>query len=184
MDETFPYKRIAVIGTTGTGKTTLAKQLAVKIGGEYIELDAIFHGPNWVDIPRPEFVANVRARIQAERWVCDGYYGNWARQLDAADLIVWLDYPFRIALIRILRRTFKRLLTKEELWNGNRESWSMAFSRESIIVWFFQTYWKRRREMPRILDSSRYPNAHKMRLRHPREARRLPKQLPFGRKDR
>jgi adenylate kinase family enzyme len=173
MDDLFAYKRISVIGTSGTGKSTLAKQLAKQIGGEYIELDAFYHGPDWTPTSDDIFIRRVRERMKAERWVVDASYSNRAGQFEESGLIIWLDYPFRIALARILRRTFQRLLTKEELWNGNRESWRMTFSRDSIIVWFFQTYWKRRREIPRLFEPHIFPNAQKIRLRHPREAQKL-----------
>jgi len=42
----FPYKRIAVIGVTCSGKSTLARKLAKKLALDYIELDALQWGPN------------------------------------------------------------------------------------------------------------------------------------------
>jgi adenylate kinase family enzyme len=61
MLSNFPYKRIVVIGTTSSGKSTLAKQLAEKIGGDYIELDALYWEPNWVaaelEVPWREIIA-------------------------------------------------------------------------------------------------------------------------------
>ena len=166
-----PYRRISVIGTSGSGKSTLAKEIARRIDADYIELDALFHGPNWEQAPLDIFVERVHERMMVERWVADGYYANWARQFERSDLIIWLDYPFRIVLSRMLRRTVKRLLLKEELWNGNRETWRMAFSRDSIILWIFKTYWKRRRELPIILHSISYRHIPRFRFRHPREVR-------------
>ena len=169
MSTPFPYRRICIIGTSGTGKSTLARDIAGKIGAERIELDALFHGPNWKAVSDDVFAERVRGCMEAECWVVDGNYVNRAQHLKRADLIIWLDYPFRIVLSRILRRTLKRLLTKEELWNGNRESWRMAFSRDSIILWVFQTYWKRRREFPVMLNSVQYRHIMHLRFRHPRE---------------
>jgi adenylate kinase family enzyme len=169
MQRPFPYNRVCVIGVSASGKTTLATALAKKMQCDHIELDALYHDPNWVDVPRAIFRERAEARLKADRWVCDGYYANWARQFDRADLIIWLDYPFHIVLRRVLWRTFRRLVIKEELWNGNYESWKMAFSRESIILWVFQTYWKRKKEIPRMLA---WFDAEKLRFRHPREARR------------
>ena len=163
--------RICVIGSSAAGKSTFARAIARKMEGDYIELDSHFHGPKWKPTPDDIFIQSVRARLEAnERWVVDGNYNNRARQFEDADLIIWLDYPFRIVLTRVLRRTLKRLITKEELWNGNRESWRMAFSHESIILWVFQTYWKRRRELP--FELSAYPPSKCIRFSHPREAER------------
>jgi len=169
MQRPFPYNRVCVIGVSASGKTTLASALAKRMQCDHIELDALYHESNWKDASREDFRARANARMEAERWVCDGYYANWAGHFDRADLIIWLDYPFRIVLRRVLLRTFKRVLKKEELWNGNYESLKKTFSRESIIVWVFQTYWKRKKEVPRMLA---WFDAEKLRFHHPLEARR------------
>jgi adenylate kinase family enzyme len=162
----FPYRRVCVIGVSASGKTTLARILAEHLQCDHIELDALYHEPGWKEAELKDFRERADARMSADRWVCDGFYANWARQFDRADLIIWLDYPFRIILRRVLWRTFRRLLTKEELWNGNRESWKMTFSNKSIIAWVFKVYWKRKREMPRFLELF---EAKKLRFGHPRE---------------
>jgi adenylate kinase family enzyme len=173
VSNSFPYKRIAVIGTSGSGKTTFARTLAGKIGGEHIELDSLFHGPNWQARPKEVFISSAQERMQCERWVVDGNYGNKAQQFDNAGLIIWLDFPFRIILTRVLIRTVRRLIRREELWNSNRETLRMALSRESIILWVFQTYAKRRREFFALQHSGAYPNAQWMRFRYPKEARQF-----------
>ena len=169
MSDSLTYRRICIIGTLATGKSTLVREIVRKIRADHIELDALFHGPDWEATPDDFFAKRDRERMEAESWVVDGNYANRAGQFERADLIIWLDYPSRIVLSRILRRTLRRLLTKEELWNGNRESWRMAFSRDSIILWVFQTYWRRRREFPIILNSASYRHITHLRFRHPRE---------------
>lgn len=164
----FPYKRIAVIGTSGSGKTTLSRTLAARLGISHIELDAHYHRKNWTETPWEIFRDTVNSSLQAERWVCDGNYLSRADQLRMADLVIWLDYPFSIVITRILKRTIKRLLTKEELWNGNKETWSMALSKNSIVLWVLQTYWKRKRELPDVLASLKCPS---ITFAHPRQTR-------------
>ena len=71
--------RIVVIGTSGAGKTTLARKIAGRLGLPHIELDAINWQPGWRDLDRhdrPEFVRRVAQAIQAERWVADGNYAS------------------------------------------------------------------------------------------------------------
>jgi adenylate kinase family enzyme len=165
----FSYRRVCVIGVSASGKTSLARILAERMNCDHIELDALYHEPGWKEAAREDFRARAEMRFGAERWVCDGFYGNWAGQLDRADLIIWLDFPFRIILRRVLWRTFRRLLTKEELWNGNRESWKMTFSNQSIIAWVFKVYWKRKQETPRLLQLF---EAQTLRFGHPREVKR------------
>jgi adenylate kinase family enzyme len=166
----FPYKRICVIGSSASGKTTFSRMLARTAGIEHIELDSIYHGPNWTH--PADFAERVYSELERERWIADGNYMNFVRILHKADLIIWLDYPFRIVLWRVLRRTANRLLTREPLWNGNRETVRLTFSRESIILWVFQTYWKRRRQFPKILDSPMHRHVRQIRFRNPREAKR------------
>jgi hypothetical protein len=67
----------------------------------------------------------------------------------SADTIVWLDLPLRVWLPRLLRRTLGRVIRREELWNGNRETLRNAFfSRDSLILFALRNNWRRRREYP------------------------------------
>src|SRR5690348_2113375 len=76
--ETGPHpplgRRIAVLGMTATGKSTLARHLARLLGVPHIELDGIVHGPNWVDLPDEEFHARTAAALSDGGWVVDGNY--------------------------------------------------------------------------------------------------------------
>jgi len=165
----FPYKRVCVIGSSASGKTTLSRALARATGIEHIELDAIYHGPNWTN--PPDFAERVYDMLDVrEEWIVDGNYMNFVRILHKADLIIWLDYPFRTVLWRVLRRTSNRLITREPLWNGNRETLRLTFSKESIILWVFQTYWKRKKMFPRLLAT--HTGIEQLIFRRPREARR------------
>ncbi len=169
----FPHKRICVIGSSASGKTHFSRTLAHATGIEHIEIDAIYHGPNWTN--PPDFPERVYAALERERWIADGNYMNFVRILHKADLIVWLDYPFRIVLARVLRRTAYRLLSRKPLWNGNRETLRLTFSKESIILWVFQTYWKRKKMFPRLLET--HEDVEKLVFRRPREARAWLKQF-------
>ena len=137
VDHVSQPRRIAVIGTSGSGKSTLARQIAAAIGAPHIELDALFHQPNWVPADRDAFRAEVSAAIAGPAWVTDGNYSNFLRDIiwPAADEIVWLDYPVRIVVWRLFLRTVRRGLKREVLWNGNRESLRMNFlSRDSLFL--------------------------------------------------
>jgi adenylate kinase family enzyme len=104
------------------GKTTLAGRIAAVTGGPHTEIDALFHGPAWT--PRPGFPADVRSLVRADSWTTEWQY-DAARPVLAgnADLLVWLDFPFvRVTLPRLVRRTIRRRLSREELWNGNIEA--------------------------------------------------------------
>ena len=162
--ETFLYKKLVVVGTTSSGKSTLAEQLANKIGGEFIELDALNWGPNWIAAGDELLRARTEEATRSPCWVVAGNYRatrpiTWSR----AEAIIWLDYSFPVVFWRLTFRTFRRALTQEELWNGNRERfwWHLKlWSDESLFHWLFKTYWRRKREYPQLFAEPEYSHLH------------------------
>jgi hypothetical protein len=162
--------KIAVQGTGGSGKTTVAKELARRHGVPHVELDALFHGPNWVETPPDEFRRRVAAATAGDGWVADGNYDSKLGDLvlGRADTVVWLDLPLRVALTRVTRRTIGRIRTGEELWSGNRESWRGGFfGWDSIFVWAIRSHLRNRRV--RAIRLAGYPGLEVVRLRSARE---------------
>ena len=93
-----PPARILVAGTSGAGKTTVASRLADLLDLPHVEIDALYHGPNWT--PRESFVADVDAFSSGPRWVTEWQYGAVRALLaERADLVVWLDLA-RFAVVR------------------------------------------------------------------------------------
>ena len=171
---TFPYKHIVVIGTTSSGKSTLAKTLADKFGHDFIELDALHWEANWKEAELSVFRERVEHATQAEAWVVAGNY-NVVRDIvwSRAEVVLWLDYPFHIVFWRLLTRTIRRGWTQEELWNGNREKfwWHLKlWSDESLFKWLFKTYWRRKREIPKLLSQPEYKHLKLIQFKGPREA--------------
>ena len=164
-------RRINVTGNTGSGKTALARRISHRLSIPHVELDAIRHGPDWTETPDEIFRDRVSLALSGEAWVVDGNYSVvrdvvWSQ----AQMIVWLDYPLRTALWRLVRRTLRRCFTREELWNGNRESFRKSFlSRESILLWLLQTYRHQRGEYPALVRRPEYAHLAMVRLRSPRE---------------
>ncbi len=140
-----PVRRIAVFGPSGSGKTTVSRQIGRVLGLPVIELDALFHWPNWQPSPPEEFLAAVEGALTAclDGWVCDGNYALVRPLvLSRADTVVWLRLPFPVVYLRLFIRTVTRAWRREELWNTNRESWRMSFlSRDSILLWGI-THWR------------------------------------------
>ncbi len=152
-------RKVAVIASaSGNGKTTLGCELALRIGVPFIELDALAHGPGWVETPDDVLRARVEPIVASDGWVIDGAYQHKLGDLvlDAADVVVWLDLPIRVWLPRLARRTWRRIHGREQLWNGNTESFATAiWGRESLIVWAFRMHFRRRREWPQSLSHLR-----------------------------
>lgn len=140
--------RIAVVGTTCSGKTTVAKRLAEQHGVPHVELDALHWGPDWSEPTAEDFRLRVEEALATDGWVVDGgYHGKLGDLvLEQADLVVWLDPPLPAILGRLWTRTLRRIRGGEELWGGNRETWRGAFlSRDSLFLWALKTHRPRRK---------------------------------------
>lgn len=138
-------KRISVVGSSGAGKTTVARRLAEALSTPHIELDALYWGEGWSAATTAELSERVRAATAGEAWVVDGNYWNklGAQVWAAADTVVWVSPPRWRAMWQSLTRTVRRATTRQELWNGNRESWrGLRFWRgeESILWWAWTAY--------------------------------------------
>ena len=168
-------QRVIVVGTSCSGKTTLARQLSRVLGVPHVELDGIHWMPDWQLRPMDEVRRMTSEAAAGERWVMDGNYSAvrdivWGR----ATAVVWLNYPFRVVLWRCLCRTIRRAITREELFSGNRESFRMSFlSRDSIILWAITSHGQVRREYRRIFDAGEFPHLRVIELRGPAEAEEL-----------
>jgi len=170
-------RRIKVVGNSGAGKTTFARELARRLDVPHLELDEAFWGPGW----QPADAADGRAAVgrflttpEAGRgWVVDG---NWnaklGESLTGLEAVVWLDFPRRVVMARVLRRTLARAVLRLELWHGNRERWSSLVRRdpeENIVLWAWTQHDEYRAQYLRLAADGSIPV---IRLRHPREARR------------
>jgi adenylate kinase family enzyme len=142
-------RRVAVVASaSGNGKPTLGRELARRLEVPFHELDALNHGPDWTEATAEVLRGRVEPLVAGDEWVIDGAYrgklGNLV--LESADLVVWLDLPLRVWLPRLLRRTARRIVRREELWNGNRETLrNVLFSRDSLILFAFRQHLRRRR---------------------------------------
>jgi adenylate kinase family enzyme len=164
-------RRVAIIASaSSSGKTTLGRELARRLEAPFHELDALNHGPGWTEATAEELRARVEPLLTEERWVVDGAYRSKLGDLvlERADVVIWLDLPRRVWLPRLLRRTLSRIVQREELWSGNRETFRNAFlSRNSLLLFAWRRYPLNRRRYPKEL--ARYSV---VRLRSPREVER------------
>ena len=150
-------RRVAVLASaSGNGKTTFGRALAKRLDVPFVELDALVHGPGWVETPDDELRALVEPILAGEGWVIDGSYQRKLGDLvlRSADTVVWLDLPMRVWLPRLVRRTVKRITGREQLWNENRETIQTAlFERDGLFPYALRSHFRRRRVWPRALAS-------------------------------
>ena len=165
--------RIVVLGTSGAGKTTVAKAIAEVLSVPHVEFDAYRHGPNWTETPDDVFRERLSEALQGEAWVADGNYSIardvvWPR----ASTLVWLDYPMPLVMWRLFWRIMRRGIMREELWNGNKEKlWWHFFSRESLFLWAWSSHWRRRRTLPEAFAQPQHAHIQVVRLRSPKITR-------------
>jgi len=168
-------RRVVVFGTTGSGKSWLAERLAGRTGLRVIELDALFWGRDWQPAPVDLFRHRVEREIREDGWIVVGNYGQ-VRDLvwRPADTLVWLDLPLPLVMGRLLRRTVKRAVTREELWGtGNRETLANAFlSRNSILLYALKTH-RRNRQRFELECGSLAKEKRVVRLRSRRDIERF-----------
>lgn len=171
MDTTSIGRRISVVGSTNSGKTTFSRKLASKLGIEHVELDSLYHGPGWTQ-PQPEaFRELITEKLNQSAWVVDGNF-SIVRDivLDKADTVIWLDFSFPLIFGRLLKRTFTRMLTQEELWNGNRENLRTAlFEKDSLILWAITKYKPLRQSYIHLFQDPEYANLQFLHFKKPRE---------------
>ena len=162
-------QRIHIVGTAGSGKTTLGRELSARLGIPHIELDRLFWEENWRKSDLKVFKTRVREALSGESWVVEGNY-SLAREIvwERVELVVWLDFSLWICLWRVLTRSVRRILSREELWHGNRETIRGSFFSSDSLLWYvIKTTRRRRRQYEEL--SSLPENAHIqfVRLRKP-----------------
>ena len=95
----FPYKRVAVIGCPGSGKSTFSRALRDRVGLPLYHLDAIYWRDDRTHLSREEFYPLMREIIAREEWIIDGNYNSTLEwRVAACDLLIFLDYPTEVCL--------------------------------------------------------------------------------------
>jgi adenylate kinase family enzyme len=165
--------KVFVVGTSGSGKSTFARKLSQKIGVVDIELDLLFWKANWTESEPEEFRAKITKAINDNQgWVMHGNY-NKVRDLTwgNTETLIWLDYSKSVVMYRVIKRSLKRIFTQEELWTGNKESIKKTFfSKQSIILWSWQTYAIRKTQYLKLIQDPDFKAIKVIRFANPSEA--------------
>ena len=165
------FQRINVVGSSGSGKTTVGKRIAERLAYPFVELDEIQWKPNWTESTEEELFTNLERSLSGESWVLDGNYSKtvpikWKR----VQLVVWLDLPYWLILFQVISRTIRRSLTQEALWAGNRGTLGKAFfDRDSIILWSLTNLRANRRRYLAAIQEPRFGHIRFIRIRTRKE---------------
>jgi hypothetical protein len=177
-------QRILILGRTGSGKTTLARELATSIGVPHVELDALYFGPNFSTVSLPVLRERTSAAIAGDRWVTDGNKSAvrdlvWPR----ADTVIWLDYPWAVSFWRLGKRALWRtsVLTAQAAERGGKVGLPrQLLSAARGVLTALRSHMGQRREYRRIFAEQDNPHLVVLRLRSPRATRRWLARVPRG----
>jgi adenylate kinase family enzyme len=168
-------RRIIVVGASSSGKSTLGAELARRFDVPFIELDALWWLPGWVEREHEDFRGLVRQAVDSsEGWVIAG---NYSRQMDItwplADTVVWLDFPLGVTIPRILRRSWRRWRNEELLWGTNQERFwpQLKFwdDQSSLVAFNLKWHRDRRRRYEAFIAAPEWAHITFVRLSRPAE---------------
>jgi len=169
-------QRILILGRTGSGKTTLARELAAATGVPHIELDSLYFGPNFSTASLPVLRERTSAAVAGDRWITDGNKRTvrdlvWPR----ADTVIWLDYPLVVSVWRLAKRALWRTsVLKAHAAGKDSEA---GFARQfrlgaNGVITALRSHRGQRREYSRMFADEENHRLEVVRLRSPRAARR------------
>jgi len=171
--------RYYIIGTSGTGKSTLAKNISQQQNIPHIELDFYRFKENWIKRPDQELYTIITQKTASNDWVVCGNESGELRDhlMNKATHIIWLDYPFYLIFYRVFVRTMRRIFLKEKSCGGNQETFYMQFfTKDSIFLWILKTYYKRKKRYTPMLSCPKFKKKM-VHLKKPSDANTLLKNL-------
>lgn len=164
--------RVLVAGSTGAGKTTLARALAGRLAIPFHEMDALaITAPGWQENPR--LLEEVSEISSGPSWIFDSFGRPDVRDLlwSRADTIVWLDHSRPVVMRRVLRRSAARTLLRRRIFGGNVETVGNWFRPDHPARWAWSQYAKRRADIAAHCADPRFAPLHVIHLTTPRAAR-------------
>lgn len=172
-------QRIVIVGRTGSGKTTLARELAAKLDVPHVELDSLYFGPDFSTAPLGVLRERTSAAISGEQWVTDGNKRAvrdlvWPR----ADTIVWLDYPLTVSLWRLGKRAIWRTSAlRAKAAESKSEGKQTGLFKQMLaaakgVLTALRSHRGQRREYPKLFAKTENQHLAVVRLQSPRATQR------------
>jgi adenylate kinase family enzyme len=145
-------QRVLVVGSGGSGKSTLSKRLGSVLGLPVIHLDSLYWSPGWIEPDKVQWAETVRTVISQRAWILDGNYsGTLAERIEACDTVVFLDVSRFVCLWRVLKRlAMHRGKTRPDMPEGCLERFDIAF-----LLWIWNYRNRSRRKVVALLQTYR-----------------------------
>ncbi len=122
------YKKIAIVGAPGTGKTTLANNLSKIYNIPATHIDGIHHLENWKQRDKEERDKIILEVVSRDEWIIDGTYKSTLKtRLEKADLVIWLDFSTLAQLKGVMRRFIKNKGKEKPEIPGCKEKMDLEF---------------------------------------------------------
>jgi len=166
-------KRVQIVGSIGSGKTSLGKKLSKKLNIPHLELDTLFWLPGWEIRPALEIIDLAYKEAEKPTWIFCGNYSFLKHvTLDNADTIVWLDYPFWLCFWQTLKRAIKNIIKQQKCCNGNQETFTrLFFSKNSILLWMIRTFKRRNERYAQLMHDPEYTDKTFVRFKSRKETK-------------
>lgn len=164
------FDKIIILGSSCSGKTTLGKRLAILNHAKAIDLDDLNWLPGWKSRPTNEMIAILEKKIWGEKkWIISGNYrGTHSVTMPKATCVIWLDFRLSLILWRMVNRTLKRIISQEEICNGNKETFYGTFiDKDNLFSYTLRTYSRRKKQFSQL--SEVYPHLEIFRISSPKK---------------
>lgn len=110
--------KIYIVGSVGSGKTTLARKVSAKLQIPHFETDNFV----WTRHPTGDIRNEIEVRdqllqdaIALNNWVIEGVHMDWTDAgLREAEQIIFIDIPKKKRTLRIVKRYIRQLLKQEK----------------------------------------------------------------------
>lgn len=159
-------KRIIVIGSPGSGKTTFSSALSEILDIPVTHLDKLYWRDNWVNVSNDEFDSQLAAVLESDSWIIDGNYNRTiGMRLERCDTVFYLDYPAAVSLFGYFSRLIKnRGTSRFDMGGYCPERLDLEFVK---YIWTFNR--KKRRQYREMLSGVNEKNVFIFRSRRQSE---------------
>lgn len=128
-------QRIVILGSGGSGKTTLSNELSLVLKIPVIHLDNLYWQENWATHSQEEWINIQKEIVGNDNWIIEGnYWETLDIRLSHADTVIFIDTSKWICLMRIIRRWICN-------YGKEREGFAPG-CREKLDLEFLRTVWR------------------------------------------